>query len=240
MFGDSLVTLRAMNVLPTILSGLGAWWFLRRRKVSAGWAVAAGCSVVASPTLLYYSRVVRYYSWPACFGSMAVLSYAEWRRTERRSWLLLAGGLELLCGYFHYLAGATIFVGVTVAMLVEWRRGRLRLTGLAAPRSDEVRRPRAVDSSRALERLRDPGAPDRPRYSSRRGESGGGAGAGRVVYPLRNLVLRELLPMGLVVHHTREVCSGWRSCVLDSSWPDVSSPGYGSRRRRPGALLPHW
>lgn len=125
MFGDSLVTLRAMNILPTILSGLGAWWYLRRRGVGAGWAVAAGCSVVTSPTLLYYSRMARYYSWPACFGSLAVLSYVEWRRTKETNWLVLAGSLELLCGYLHYLAWATLFVGVTIAMLVEWRRGRL-------------------------------------------------------------------------------------------------------------------
>jgi hypothetical protein len=125
IFGDSLVTLRAMNILPTILSGLGVWWYLRRKEVGWGWATAAGCSVVASPTLLYYSRIARYYSWPACFGSLAVLSYAEWRRTKKTDRLVLAGSLELLCGYFHYLAWATLFFGVTIAMLVEWRRGRL-------------------------------------------------------------------------------------------------------------------
>lgn len=124
MFGDSLPTLRAMNILPTILSGFGVWWYLRRRGVGAAWAVAAGCSVVASPTLLYYSRMARYYSWPACFGAMAVLSYAEWRRTRGARWLLLAGGFELLCGYFHYLAWASLFLGITIAMLMEWRRDK--------------------------------------------------------------------------------------------------------------------
>jgi 4-amino-4-deoxy-L-arabinose transferase-like glycosyltransferase len=113
--GESLLSLRLMNVLADLMTGallarLAGRTFGRRAGL-----VAALLWVVA-PLLIYSTWLIRMYTLAALFAALAAVCTVEWLTTRRRDWLV-GLALAVLAGLYTHIVGVVVAGAVALALL---------------------------------------------------------------------------------------------------------------------------
>lgn len=121
LFGEKLSRMRFLDIIPVLV--LLPFSFSFARKMFSDEAAAFSILLLlSSPTLLYYARMVRYYSWAVLFAFFSVSLFLEWVRTgSRRSQLLFVLATSLL-GYLHYLTIALVIIVENLFLVMSYRR----------------------------------------------------------------------------------------------------------------------
>ena len=123
--GESLLSLRLMNILADVLTGA----LLMRtagRTFSFRAALLASLLWLVSPLLIYGTLLIRMYSLLALFAAGGAACVMEARFHRRRAvWYAGAALCGLLAAYTH-IVGALIAVVLALAVLVDWLVNRQR------------------------------------------------------------------------------------------------------------------
>jgi hypothetical protein len=117
--GESLLSLRLMNILADVLTGA-----LLMRIAGRAWssraALLAGLLWLVSPLLIYSTYLIRMYSLLALFAAGGAACVIEGRFQRRREvWFAGAVLCGLLAAYTH-IVGALIACALALAVLVDW------------------------------------------------------------------------------------------------------------------------
>lgn len=117
--GESLLSLRLMNILADVLTG-ALLMRLAGRSLSYRAALLAGLLWLVSPLLLYSTLLIRMYSLLALFAAGGAACVIEARFHRRREiWYAGVAICGLLAAYTH-IVGALIAVVLALAMLGDW------------------------------------------------------------------------------------------------------------------------
>lgn len=123
--GESLLSLRLMNILADILTG-ALLMRMAGRALSYRAALLAGLLWLVSPLLLYSTLLIRMYSLLTLFAAGGAACVIEARFHQRREvWYAGAALCGLLAAYTH-IVGALITVVLALAVLVDWWVDRQR------------------------------------------------------------------------------------------------------------------
>ena len=131
--GESLLSLRLMNILADLLTG-ALLLRLAGRVFGRRAGLAAGVLWVAAPLLIYSTYLIRMYSFAAVFAAAGAVCVVELLRTGRQRWAL---GLALaaLGGLYTHIVGVVAAGAFGLALLagaLVTRSRRRALAGFAA------------------------------------------------------------------------------------------------------------
>ncbi|MGA9364076.1 MAG: glycosyltransferase family 39 protein [Bacteroidota bacterium] len=123
-FGDSLISMRLLDVIPIVLL-VPLSYFYTKHLFSKQAAVFVVLLILVSPNLLYYSRMVRYYSWSVLFSSLSIASFLWFLDSKhRRSQVAFIAATAIL-GYLQYLTIAIVVICENLFFALSYKAKRL-------------------------------------------------------------------------------------------------------------------
>lgn len=128
--GESLLSLRLMNILADMLIGA---LLIRLTGRSFTWqaALLAGVFWLASPLLIYATYLIRMYTLLALFTTAGVVCLVEAYHGQRGRWYTGAALFGLLAASSHVIGGL-VLITLALAMLIDWSLSERHLSTLAA------------------------------------------------------------------------------------------------------------
>lgn len=121
LFGNSLASMRFLNIIPIFLLIPFVYAFANR-FFPKGTAIFAIPLIVVSPNLIYYSRMVRYYSWSVLFAFLSIASFLWLLETKKRINKLIFIAATVVLGYLQYLTIAIVLICENVFFALSYKK----------------------------------------------------------------------------------------------------------------------
>jgi len=120
LFGDDLASMRVSGIIPILLLIPISYCFTKRyfSKKVAYYLIPF---LIVSPNLLYYSRIVRYYSWTLLFAFLSIASFIWFFETrQKRSRVSFIVATAIL-GYLHYFTIIIVLISENIYFAIRYK-----------------------------------------------------------------------------------------------------------------------